>query len=152
MYTHPPRMNLPLLRFIWLAHRLIHATVIIFFVFAVRLSLAHFYPSRQSALRVPGFVCAQRWKTASSGARGTMEVHAANIYIKYVYRNILRIRPAAFSHLRKQPSTIYSEKPVSLRKRMETNPHNEIIINPNFVFVSVVRGWFHQWYRLTFVI
>ncbi|XP_018351092.1 PREDICTED: uncharacterized protein LOC108753728 [Trachymyrmex septentrionalis] len=49
---------------------LIRATVITFFVFAVRLSLAHFYPSRQSALRVPGFVCARRWK------KGELEAHA----------------------------------------------------------------------------
>ena len=79
-------MNLPLLRFMWLAHRLIRATVITFFVFAVRLSLAHFYPSRQSALRVPGFVCARRWK------KGELEAHATATRQKYMLQSIYQVR------------------------------------------------------------
>ena len=71
-------MNLLLLRFMWLAHRLIRLTVITFFVFAVRLSLAHFYPSRQSALRVPRFVCARRWK------KSELEAHVIAARRKYM--------------------------------------------------------------------
>ncbi|KAL6262684.1 hypothetical protein P5V15_005477 [Pogonomyrmex californicus] len=67
---------------------LTHATVITFFVFAVRISLAHFYPSCQSALRVPGFICARRWKKASSKARVRVRRKKVHVYINTHVRSI----------------------------------------------------------------
>lgn len=150
MYT-PIMYNLPLLCFIWLAHKLIRA----FFVFAVRLSLAHFYPSRQSALRVPGFVCARHSKKGelkSSCGSGMTKVHGAE-YILSTFIVIFWNLSRRFLVFKKTSHQQFNRRsfPVSLCKRIETNPHNEIIISPNFVFLCVVHGRFHQ-NRLTFVI
>lgn len=90
--THPPRTNLPLLRFIWLAHRLIHATVITFFCFRRA-------PFFSTFLSVPPINASCSWlcmcstlekgELESSCDSGTTKVHGCKVYIKYAYRNIL---------------------------------------------------------------
>jgi len=75
-------VNLPYASFCLLTGD-IRAIVITFFVFAMHFSLAHFYPSCQSALRVPGFICARRWKKGKLEQR-----HDKSIRCKY---NILSI-------------------------------------------------------------
>jgi len=42
-------------------------------------SLAHFYPACQSALRVPGFICARRWKKGKLEQRHDESIYVANI-------------------------------------------------------------------------
>lgn len=144
-------MNLPLLRFISLAHRLIRRHRRHLFCFRRA-------PFFSTFLSVPPISASCSWlymcSTLKNGELVARWKYTSQIYICIsstfivIFWNLSR---SFLAFKKTATNNLFGQAPVSLRKRMETNPQNEIIINPNFVF-PVVHGWFHQRYRLTFVI